>query len=230
MNNGMTDSSKLCIPQPDRRKFRRNHAEEAYNKLRLAIVSGELRPNQRLVESQISRWVGMSRTPVREALKRLEATGYLSTFPSGGLVVTDHAPSQIRSLYEVREALEVMAIKLACQRATEAQIRQAEEYHVRSIDTIRNRDVEQFIELNTAFHEGLFASCGNDQLISLVQTYRDQYFDRRIVHTFNNRDWQTMIKEHERILKAVRERNPFQAGKAVHQHLSTVMSMALRRF
>ncbi len=76
-----------------------------------------------------------------------------------------------RSLYEIREALESMAIKLACQRATEEQIERAEKYHIHSLEVIRNRDVDQFIELNSAFHAELLAACGNEQLWLLIQTF-----------------------------------------------------------
>lgn len=210
-------------------KHRGNRADEAFDKLRQAIVTGELRPNQRVVESEIGKRLKMSRTPVREALKRLEVKGYLSTLPTGGLIVTDHLPSQIRSLYEIREALETMAIKLACQRATEEQIARAEKCHIRSLEVIRNRDVDQFIELNSAFHAELLAACGNEQLWLLIQTFRDQYFDRRIVRVFTARDWRLMMTQHGQILEAVRQRNARLAEKAVHQHVRTAVRLALER-
>ena len=210
-------------------KHRGNRADEAFDKLRQAIVTGELRPNQRVVESEIGKRLKMSRTPVREALKRLEVKGYLSMLPTGGLIVTDHLPSQIRSLYEIREALETMAIKLACQRATEEQIARAEKCHIRSLEVIRNRDVDQFIELNSAFHAELLAACGNEQLWLLIQTFRDQYFDRRIVRVFTARDWRLMMTQHGQILEAVRQRNARLAEKAVRQHVKTAVRLALER-
>ncbi len=95
IQNGAPQSTLQSPPT----RHQRNRTGEAFEKLRQAIVTGELRPNQRLVESQLANTLGMSRTPVREALKLLDARGYLSTLPSQGLIVTDHTPSQIRSLY-----------------------------------------------------------------------------------------------------------------------------------
>ncbi len=214
---------------PSANRAKSNCAAGALERLRQAIVTGNLRPNERLVESQIAKKLGMSRTPIREALKQLEMQGYLSKLPNGGLVVTDHSPSQVRSLYEIREALETMAIKLACQRATKEQLDKAAEYHARSIEVINNRDVNQFIELNSAFHNGLFAACGNEQLWSLIQVFRDQFFDRRLVRVFSAGDWRTMIRHHQRLLDAVRQKNVRLAEKAVHEHVRIAMRIALER-
>lgn len=208
---------------------RGNYAEEVVARLREDIVTGRLRPNERLVDSNIARKMNMSRTPVREALKQLEMQGYLSRLPNGGLIVTDHSPSQIRNLYEIREALEIMALKLTCQRATQEQIDLAVELHERMLEVIRKRDVEQFIELNSTFHNVLFSACGNEQLWTLLQTFRDQFFDRRLVRVFNVSDWRSMPKQHQRLLDAVRQRNPRLVEKAVHEHVRTALRIAIER-
>ncbi len=178
MQNGMSNGGqpgvlRVGLLDSSAQRDKASYAEEALERLRQAIVTGNLRPNQRLVESEIAKRLGISRTPVCEALKQLEMQGYLSRLRSGGLIVTDHSPSQIRNLYEIREALETMALRLACQRATQEQVDRAAEYHARSLEVIRNRDVNQFIELNSAFHNELFSACGNEQLWSLLRTFRD---------------------------------------------------------
>jgi DNA-binding GntR family transcriptional regulator len=206
-----------------------NYAEMIVVRLREDIVSGCLRPNEHLAEADIAKRMKISRTPVREALKLLETQGYLSRLPNGRLIVTDHSPSQIRNLYEVREALETMALKLACQRATEEEIERAKEIHERMFEAVRERNINQFIELNSAFHNHLFSICGNEQLWSLLQTYRDQYFDRRLVRVFSTGDWHNMPKQHQKLLDAVRERNPRLAEKAVHQHITTALRIAIER-
>jgi DNA-binding GntR family transcriptional regulator len=206
-----------------------NYAEMIVVRLREDIVSGHLRPNERIVESDIAQRMKISRTPVREALKLLENRGYLSRLPSGRLIVTDHSPSQIRNLYEVREALEAMALRLACQRATEEEIERASQLQENMVQVVRERNVNQFIDLNSAFHNHLFSICGNEQLISLLQTYRDQYFDRRLVRVFNSSDWRNMPKQHQKLLDAVRQRDPRLAEKAVHEHITTALRIAIER-
>ena len=221
---GVLQDELLVSPAP-----KTSYAEETLEKLRQAIVAGKLRPNQRLVESKVAKQLGLSRTPVREALKGLEMQGYLSKLPGGGMIVIDHSPSQLRNLYEIREALETTAIKLACQRATQEQVDRAAEYHTRSLEVIRNRDANKFIELNVAFHNQLLGACGNEQLWSLIQTFRDQFFDRRIVRVFTAGDWRTMITHHARILEAVRQRNARLAEKAVREHVRIALRLALER-
>lgn len=218
-----------AIEKPKAGSKKVNYAEMIVVRLREDIVSGRLRPNERLVESDIAQRMKISRTPVREALKLLETQGYLSRLPNGRLIVTDHSPSQIRNLYEVREALETMALKLACQRATEEELERAKELHERMFEAVRERNINQFIELNSAFHNQLFSICGNEQLWSLLQTFRDQYFDRRLVRVFNTSDWHNMPKQHQKLLDAVRERNPRLAEKAVHEHIKAALRIAIER-
>ena len=205
----------------------KSHADYAFEMLREAIISGELRPNKRLVESSIAKKLGMSRTPVREALVRLEPSGYTSTLSKGGWIVTDHLPSQIRNLYEVREALEVMAIKLACLRVTKEHIERAEAVHKLLVDAVHNRDINQFTQLNSEFHAHLFVACGNEQLTSLIRNLRNQYVVRRAVHLFTGKEWNAMVTQHKRMLEAVREKKVWLAEKAVRDHIATVKRVAL---
>lgn len=214
------------IDHPD--EYRYSRSKELFERLRQCIDTGELRPNQRLVETQLAKMLGVSRTPIHVALKQLEAMGYVIS-SSGGLIVADHSLSQVQSLYEVREALETMAVKLACQRATGEQIHKAEEYHTLIIEALPSRDIDRLVELNKAFHEVLCASCGNEQLWLLVKGFRYQYHDRRLARVFTARDWQTQITQHSRILEAVRERNEPLAEKAIRRHLRTTMKIALER-
>jgi len=206
-----------------------NYAEMIVVRLREDIVSGRLRPNEHLAEADIAQKMKISRTPVREALQLLETQGYVSRQPNGRLIVTDHSPSQIRNLFEIREALETMALKLACQRATEEEIERAKELHEHTCEAIDKRDINRFIELNSSFHNHLYSLCGNEQLISLLQNYRDQYYDRRLVRVFDTADWRNMPNQHQKLLDAVRERNPKLAEKAVHQHITTALRIAIER-
>lgn len=227
MPNSIRSPEIENIPRSPRQAESR--AGHAFEMLREAIASGEFRPNKRLVESSIAKKLGMSRTPVREALVRLELSGYTSTPSKGGWIVTDHLPGQIRNLYEIREALEVMAIRLACLRATKEHIEKAKAVHKLIVDAVRNRDINKFTQLNSEFHAHLFAVCGNEQLSSLIHNLRDQYFDRRVVHLFTGKEWNAMVTQHKRMLEAVCEKKVRLAEKAVRDHINTVRRVALLR-
>lgn len=208
-----------------------NITGQVFEALRQYIITGELQPNQRLVEADIAKKLGVSRTPVREALKRLEFTGYVCTSTSKGLVVTpEYSASQIRSLYEIREVLEVGAIKLACERATEEQINKAEGYYIKGAEAFCNGDdIDRCIELYCCFHEELYSACGNEQLVSLVRAFRYRYIDRRLARVYTRKDWRTQITHHSQILNAVRKRNVRLAEKALQKHLRASLEVALKR-
>lgn len=206
-----------------------NHAEKALKIIWQAIISGELRPNQRLIEADIARNLGMSRTPVRDALRRLEIQGYLSKLPHGGLIITDPRSNQLQNMYEVREALETAAIRLACQRGTEEQIERAAKYHDLSWELFNNRDIDKWIELNSAFHLELAAACGNEQMLALIQTLSGRFFRRQIFNVFTPRDCRTLLQQEKRILDALRRRNVRLAERAVRQHIRMSLKVALER-
>ena len=122
-----------------------------------------------------------------------------------------------------------MAIKLVCEHITEEQINKAEEYHIHSLEAIRNGDIDRYIEFHGRFHEELYAACDNEQLLSLVRTFRYQYFDRRLARVYTPKEWDTQIKHHSQMLEAVRQRSVHRAQKTLQRHLRTSMKVALQR-
>jgi len=223
------DSIPISISTLAVDKSGHNLADQVFEVLREQIGTGKLRPNQRLVEADIANGLAVSRTPVREALKRLRLTGYADTLPSGGLIVTEHTVRRIQSLLEIRQALETAAIRLACEHITKEQVNEAEKYYVRGIEAIRNGDIDRYIELHNGFHAKLYAPCDNEQMLSLIRTLRFHYFNRRLARIYTPREWRTQIQQHGRILEAVSKRNARQAETALRRHLRVSLKVALRR-
>ena len=209
-----------------------NITDKAFQDIREALINGDLRPNQRLIESDIAKTLGISRYPVHIALERLEATGYVYR-PSGrGFIVSSVTAQRIRNLFEIREAIEAMAIGLACRYATKEQIKKADEYHKESLKVLPKNysEASSFITLNVAFYSEILAACDNTHLLSLIRIYSmDQMIYAKLTKTFNARDWQTVYSQHERIMDAVRHRNVNRAEKAVRRHVRTEMGIALKR-
>ena len=203
--------------------------QQAYDKLREAIVSGELRPSQLVVESTVAKGLGMSRTPVREALYRLEANSYVTKVSNGRLIVADHTPKQIQSCYEIRQALEGMAIKLSCERGNGEQMVTIEELAGQMVEAIQDRAIDKIAELDNTFHNALYTGCGNQKLLELVMTFKDQHFIRRIIRTYTAKDWRICTREHRAIVESFRQRNVTRTGKLLQRHLITTMQNALER-
>ena len=212
-----------------RKKYKRDLAEYVFRVLQQSIFTGELRPNQRLGEMEFAEKLGVSRTPVREALRRLVRTGFANTLPGGGIIVADHTSEQVQNSFEIREALECMAIRLTCDHITDEQIHNAEELYARSTEAIRNKNIDLYVELHRAFHHELYSACGNEQLLSLVRTFTYQFFDLRSSRSYTSREWNTQIKYHGQILEAVRERKAHRAEKILARHLKYSLKAALKR-
>jgi DNA-binding GntR family transcriptional regulator len=202
---------------------RNNNTDKVVEQVRQEISTGKLRPNQRLVELEIAEKLGISRTPVREALRILETEGYLNRRPHGGLTVTDYSIDEIRDICEVREALESMAFKLACERATEEQINRVIKMHEHILEVILQRDSDKFLELNTTFHNELLIGCGNEQLMSLIRSFRMKNFQHQIVRVFSASDWRRIPKQHQHYVDALQLRSPRLAQKAVHENIEAIL-------
>jgi DNA-binding GntR family transcriptional regulator len=206
-----------------------SQATEAFQYLKKKIIDGDLRPNQRLVESDIAGELGVSRTPVREAFKELLIKGYLTALSSGGMVVSELSPTKIIEMNEIREALETKAIVLACERITGEELKKADEFHAKCLEAISDEDFESFAELNQSFHNVLISGCHNDRLYSLIDSIRDQYLDRQITRSFTTRQWKTIGRQHQRLLDAVRNGDALKAKKAVLDHLELFVKGAMRQ-
>ncbi|CAM2178547.1 GntR family transcriptional regulator [Burkholderia cenocepacia] len=144
---------------------------EAYERLKSAIRAGELQAGDRLVEKDITERFGMSRTPVREALKRLEAESLLTYEPRRGLTVTRPTHQMIMELYSMREALEAKAASLAAQHASEIEIA--------ALSSLVNEEAKYFddprrlSEINQRFHGMMYLAAHNRFLLRSLQTMND---------------------------------------------------------
>ena len=225
---GIPKSSPNSLPKSDSNLNHEVLAERVFDEIQQLIISGEFRPNQRLVESDIAKRLGTSRTPIRDALKRLELTGYVTPNPSGGLLVADHT-MQIKSLFEIREALECMALELSCPYLTEEQIRKAEDSLKFMVTTLANRDIEQYIMLHSKFHEELYVACNNERLRSFISIFRYPHFDKMLARVETKRELDAVIRYHSDILEAVRKRNTNRAMKLLKRHYKYSLKIALRR-
>lgn len=185
------------------------------------IFNRVLRPDQRLIESELADKLSLSRTPVREAMRQLEMKGLITKLPTGGYVVTYYTAADVVNIFQIREALETLAMKLACDRATRQQLDRAEEY-CNQFDKAITEPGDEGVDWNNMFHAEMYNACGNKQLIAAIQNYRD-VVQLKHVSQFYNEEYLIMFgREHRNILEAVRQRDKIKAEKAVRAHLSTV--------
>jgi DNA-binding GntR family transcriptional regulator len=147
-----------------------SRADVAYTNLRAAIHAGRFRAGDRIREADIADWLAISRTPVRDALKRLESDGLLTSAPRRGLVVAELDQQQVSELYAVRDVLEGLAARFAAQHATPAEIAAMRELLDRQARTQKD-DLPGLARLNQLFHEIVSRAARNRYLVSVLDTF-----------------------------------------------------------
>ncbi|MEA2622526.1 MAG: hypothetical protein QOH61_1436 [Chloroflexota bacterium] len=194
-------------------------SERVYRRMKEMIISGELPPHTRLVELQFAAEFGVSRTPVREALKRLTADKLVNADPVRGLVVHEPEPEEIQEVYLVREVLEGLATRLAAQRITPEEIRRLRAILDSMHEGLETGRAEVVVNANLAFHDVVYRAAGNATLTRLARDLSD--FVRRFsTEAFNSGPRvSTVFDEHEAILTALENHDVASADAASARHL-----------
>jgi DNA-binding GntR family transcriptional regulator len=194
-------------------------AERVYTGLRQAILDGRIKAGERLREIDLAAQFGVSRTPVREALKKLEAEGLVVDMPGRGLAATEPSPNEIMDAYLVREVLEGLAARLAAERATETD-RMRLAVVLRQIhNAIRAGDDSRAIALSNDFDRVLFRATRSRRLSHMIEAARaSQGRLLRLSLQYPGRLAQS-VEERTEILEAIQQRDPEAAEHAVRNHL-----------
>ncbi len=186
----------------------------AYRDIKQKILSGFFSSDARLREMEISKLIGMGRTPVREALKRLEDERLLTHEPRRGLVITRINRQGVTELYAMREVLEGAAAEFAARHATEAEIDNMQSILEQSEDPASDP-----VRMNLMFHEAIYGAAHNQHLIRTLQSITDTTFLLGRSTLQSSERAQKAVVEHRQILDAIRNRDPEAASKAAKYHI-----------
>ena len=190
-----------------------------FNTLRQAILKGELAPGERLMEIQLAERLGVSRTPIREAIRKLELEGLVLMIPRKGAEVAKISEKSLRDVLEVRRSLEELAIELACQRMSDEEI----EKHQKAQDDFRSAvesgNVMRIAEADEAYHDVIFKGTGNDRLVQILNNLREQMYRYRLEYIKDEDKRQILLVEHDNILNALRQRHMEEAKEAMREHI-----------
>ena len=145
-----------------------------FNTLRRAILRGELKPGERLMEIQLANKLGVSRTPIREAIRKLELEGLVLMIPRKGAEVAEITRKNMMDVLEVRKALEELAAELACERIGKEQIAEMRVAAKEFERTLKTGDVTQIAEADEKFHDILYIATNNQRLILLLNNLENK--------------------------------------------------------
>lgn len=205
-----------------------NSRTNTYDVLKQAVLGGEFRPGEPLREVQVAEWCGVSRTPVREALQRLEQDGLVG-WDGPHLIVRRRSPEEILDLYSTRIVLEGTAAAVAAERRTEHDLRQLA-WALGRAESVDSTAVADMVEANKAFNRRVWHASHNESLIDLLERltlHLGRYPETTLVSPGR---WEQSRATHRRLLTAIEERNADAAKQIAEEHFVQAREIRLRLF
>ncbi|MCF7936635.1 MAG: GntR family transcriptional regulator [Synergistales bacterium] len=192
-----------------------------YNRLKQQILKKELTPGQRLPEKELAEGLEVSRTPVREALRRLASDHLVDLIPNGGARLASPTQQEVRDTYQVRQHLESLSIQLAMPRITPLFLCRLEENIAEEEEIFQERDLERYIDINSSFHLIIAEAGGNSVLIDYLENLLTRTFAYMVFfESFFDFDTNPSLGEHRALVRAMRMGHAQQAKTLMEQHIA----------
>lgn len=198
-----------------------------FDTLREAIMDGSLKPGERLMEVQLAQKLGVSRTPVREAIRKLELEGTVTMIPRKGAYVAEVSLKDISEVLEVRAALEGLAATLAAEKMDESGLKLLQEKASEFEAAAKDMNRDDLIKLDVEIHEIIFQSTDNQTLMNLVDGLREQVQRFRISYLSTMQNAEDIIVEHRELIDALLKKDPELARNAAEKHIRQIKQFIL---
>lgn len=192
---------------------------KVYEHIREKILTGEMVPNQRLVETTIAKEIGTSRTPVREALHNMQQEGLIESIPRVGYRVKPISEEEVIQICKIREVLETLAASWGIGKVHKALALELKKNILASENKIRKGDLKAFIGLDARFHETISRLSGSTHLLEITQLMRRHMLRYRIENFSHPDIVLRSLDGHKRILRAIEKADVEEVGMAIHYHL-----------
>ncbi|MBR3624519.1 MAG: GntR family transcriptional regulator [Selenomonadaceae bacterium] len=187
--------------------------------LRKAIREGVLLPGERLMEIQLSEELGVSRTPVREAIRKLDQEGYVVMMPRRGAYVASITIRDINEIFEIRRALESLSSSLAAERISADELETLQRLLVEIGRYIKSKDMEKIVETDIKFHDLLYQASRNARLVGIISNLREQLTRFRTLSMSYPGRLEETLKEHKAMVDAMAKGDAAAARKAAEKHM-----------
>ena len=200
-----------------------------FNTLRQAILIGELKPGERLMELHLADRLGVSRTPVREAIRRLELEGLVTMIPRKGAEVARITEKSMSDVLEVRRTLDALCAELACDRITPeslAALKKACDHFEQCIGT---HDAKKIAEADVSLHDIIVEATGNQRLIQMVHNLSEQMYRYRFEYIKDSSQHDTLVKEHRIIYQSIVDKDKDTAAAAGRLHIDNQKKAIIRQ-
>jgi DNA-binding GntR family transcriptional regulator len=200
-------------------------SDQIYERLKQQILHGEIEPGERLMQIQVAETLRASRTPVREAFRRLEQDGLVERLPQGGVRVTRPDTETIQEVFGIRKVLEAYAIELACDRITPQEIASLKRLSSQAQELLSSHElglqakISRLFELNSQFHDTVYRASGNSYLMGTINSLRNIVGRLRLVGLRADNTWAQAWDEHAQLIEFLERRDRESAMGLVQTHL-----------
>lgn len=193
--------------------------EVVFRALRNAIVQGEFQPGERLMEVTIANKLGVSRTPVREAIRMLELEGLVVMIPRKGAEVANITVKDLKDALEVRMAIEALSVRLACKRIDEKGKEELKQVCIAFREAINSKLVPAIVEADEVFHNTIYKLSQNPRLINIAQNLREQVYRYRVEYVKDFSYHDNLVTEHDQITNAILLGDADTAERVMNEHI-----------
>lgn len=190
-----------------------------FHTLREAILKGELKPGERLMELQLAAKLGVSRTPIREAIRMLEQEGLAVTIPRKGAEVAKMTEKDMEDVLQVREALDELAATIACELITREELEELKRTMLEFEESTKTGDVKRIVEADVRFHDIIYKATDNPKLVSMLNNLREQMYRYRLEYIKDEKNHPILIKEHSEIVEGLTKKDKALVTAAMHDHV-----------
>ena len=171
------------------------------------------------MELQLAAKLGVSRTPIREAIRMLEQEGLAVTIPRKGAEVAKMTEKDMEDVLQIREALDELAAKIACEQISEEQLEELVATMHEFEESTKTDNVKKIAEADVKFHDIIYQSTGNPKLVNMLNNLREQMYRYRVEYLKDENNYPTLMKEHKAIEEGLVRKNKMQVTETMHQHV-----------
>ena len=190
-----------------------------FKKLRNEILLGQLKPGERLMEIHLAQRLGVSRTPIREAIRKLELEGLVTMIPRRGAEVAQISEKNLKDVLEVRAALERLAVRLACERMDQEAVAELGTACDHFAEVTGTKDMAAITQADVELHDVIIRSTGNRKLLLMISNLSEQMYRYRFEYIKDASYHSLLIEEHQRIYRAIADRDADRAEKEIERHI-----------
>jgi DNA-binding GntR family transcriptional regulator len=203
---------------------RRSLHDELTERLRALITRGDLAPGEKVPEKELCSQFGVSRTPLREALKVLASEGIVTLKPNRGAVVSSLTADELEEVFPVMGALEALSGEIACRHITDREIKTIHALHKTMVEHWQRGELQPYFRLNQKIHEAILEATRNETLKAIYRGLSGRILSARYIANMSPERWTKAVEEHEAILKALDARDGVQLSKILKSHLANKLA------